>query len=169
MEKRINLQKYRQKLENLEAKRSELMRSGRYMESIRLNADIEEVRKLIEAEEDYLKPKPLKELVSKEQADEVTNIIIECHLAADYLTAVAYELKDWFDKNGLIPHSVIPELNQIVKLSESFAGSVCKVNPNLRDMMINNDTLIEALHKKCQTYIKRNLNLKKKAKNEKSE
>lgn len=163
------LSRYKDRLVKLEERRNILMRAGKYIQSMELNRDIEDVRKLIAAEEDYLKPKPLKELVSKEQADEVTNIIIECHLAADYLTAMAYEIKDWFDKNGLIPHSVIPELNQIVKLSESFAGSVCKVNPNLRDMMINNDTLIEALHKKCQTYIKRNLNPKKKAKNEKSE
>lgn len=158
------LKKYKDRLEKLEQRRNSLMRAGKYIQSMQLNDDIEDVRKLIEAEEEYYKPKPLKELVTKEQKDEVTDIIIECHLAADYLTAMAYELKDWFDKAGLIPYSVVPELDEIVKLSEKFAGSICKVNPNLERMMINNDTLITALRKKTQTYIKRNLNKNEKDK-----
>ena len=97
------LAKYKDRLSKLEERRNNLMRAGKYIQSMQLNDDIEEVRKLISAEEEYYKPRPITELITKEQKDEVTDKIIECHLAADYLTAMAYELKDWFDKAGLIP------------------------------------------------------------------
>lgn len=160
------IDRYKVRLAKLEERRNALMRAGKYIQSMQLNADIEDVRKLIAAEEEYYKPKPLKELITKEQKDEVTDIIIECHLAADYLTAMAYELKDWFDNAGLIPYSVVPELDKITSLAESFAGSICKVNPEFERMMVNNDSLIEALRKKTKSYIERNL--KKKPKNEKA-
>ena len=160
------ISRYKDKLAKLEERRNALMRAGKYIQSMQLNDDIEDVRRLIAAEEEYYKPRPLKELVSKEKSDEVSDIIIECHLAADYLTAMAYELKDWFDKNNLVAYSVIPDLEKIIKLSESFAGSICNINPQLCDMMVNNDTLIAALHKKSKSYIDRNL--KKNTKHEKT-
>lgn len=89
------LTRFQQKLEKLEAKRSQLMRSGKYLESVRMNEEIEQVRKLIEKEKQY-QPKPLKDLVDRDKAKEAVALIVECHLAADFLTATAYALKDWF-------------------------------------------------------------------------
>lgn len=154
----IRLERFKDRLKQLEARRNALMRSGKYMQSIQLNSDIEDIRKMIAKEEEYYKPKSLKTLVTdKDKRKEVVHLIIESHLAADYLTATAYALKDWLDDNGLIPYSVVPELEDIIKKSEAFASSICRINPKLSEMMVSNDTLIDALHKKTMSYITRNL------------
>lgn len=155
------IDRYKDKLEKLEQRRNALMRSGKYMQSMQLNSEIEEVRRMIESEERYYKPKTLKELITDEQKrKDVVHLIVECHLAADYLTATAYALKDWLDDAGLVPYSVVPEIDEIIKKSESFASSICKVNPVLSELMVRNETLIESLHKKTSTYIVRKMNEK---------
>lgn len=146
------LNKYERKLQKLEALRSEYLRTGRYLESVRLNQDIEKVRKLLEHEKRY-EPQPLKDLITPEKTKEAVALIVECHLAADFLTATAYALKDWFKAQRLVAISVIPEIEEIIKKSEAFASALCKVNPNLSNLMTENEALMNALHKKTLSYI----------------
>ena len=137
------------------------MRAGKYLQMAQLNADIQEARILLEEAEEDARPRPLVELVpDKDKCREAVQLVIESHLAADYLTFVMYELKDWFDRNGLIAYSVLPELAQIIKLSEAFASSICKVNPGLSDLMVNNDPLIASIHKKVVQYTRSKTNKK---------
>lgn len=147
-----NTGKYERKLHELEAKRNSLVRSGKLMESFRLNEDIKKITKLIEEEKKY-QPQPLKTLVDEQKAKEAVALIVECHLAADYLTATAYALKDWFKAQKLVAISVIPEIEEIIKKSEAFASALCKVNGSLSDLMTDNETLMNALHKKTLSYI----------------
>lgn len=146
------LDRYERKVRELEEKRGALMRSGRYLESVRLNQDIDDIKKLIAKEKVY-EPKPLKQLVDRDKAKEAVALIVECHLASDYLTATAYALKDWFKAQKLVAVSVVPELDEIIRKSEAFASSLCKVNDNLSQLMTDNETLINSLHKKTLSYI----------------
>lgn len=68
------LERYREQLAKLEAKRNMLMRSGRYVDSVRLNQDIIEIEKCIREAEEYeesCRSKPLKEILSEEELHEM--------------------------------------------------------------------------------------------------
>lgn len=148
------LERYKQKLAELEAKRNELMRQGKYMQMQRLSADIENVKKLIKQAESY-EPKPIRELVAMDKIHEsgIIPALIECHLAADYLAACAYNVNDIIEGLGFKAVSIIPELKELIRKSNSFASQLCSKSELLSDMLIDNETLINALHKKTIHYI----------------
>ena len=62
--------RYKQKLEQLYEKRSNLMRTGRYIESDQLNRDIDRIKQMIDeadAYEESCKPKPVIDIVGEEE------------------------------------------------------------------------------------------------------
>lgn len=148
------IERYRQKIRELEATRSRLMRQGKYVQMHRLDEDIKEVKCLVEEAERY-EAKPIKELLTEDQIHEagIIPMIMECHLAADYLTDCAYNLSDSIKELGFNPVSLIPEMKEIIEKSNAFASILCKKNQTLSDMLTENDTLLAALHKKTQSYI----------------
>lgn len=82
-----------------------LLRCGRFIEANNLNNDLREIELLIRQAEEYeeaTKPKPLKDIVTKKQLNEmgIIPLMIECHLAADFLTGVAYSVVDTCKKHG---------------------------------------------------------------------
>lgn len=152
------LERYREKLRQLENRRNELMRSGRYLKSAALNEDIRELEKVIKEAEDYeesCRPKPLKDMVSKEELDEmgIVPLMIEAHLAADFLTAISYMVLDTCKRHGFERISLMPDLKELIKKSEMFSGFLLRVSPELRDLLTRNDTLVNAVHKKYMSYI----------------
>ena len=152
------LERYREQLAKLEAKRNMLMRTGRYVNSVRLNQDIIEIEKCIREAEEYeesCRPKPLKEILSEEELHEmgIIPLMIECHLAADFLTGIAYEIVDICKKHGLSDITFMPDLKDLIEKSEMFASFLTKISPELRSLVVNNETLNNALHKKCINYI----------------
>lgn len=163
------LERYRQQLMELEAKRNQFMRQGKYMQMRQLDVDLEQVREHIREAEAY-EAKPIKELISMDEIHESGLIpaLMESHLAADYLAACCYNLKDIISKMGFRAVSIIPELNQIISRCNSFASILCEKNEILTDMLLDNDTLIDALHKKTLSYIRQRTAPKKKASVKKS-
>lgn len=131
--KRID--RYREKLVELENKHNQLARAGKYMKLPEMRLKIEEVRKQVEEMERY-EAKPVRELLSGEEITEsgLVPMIMECHLAADFLTDCTMNLKDKIKEMGLVPASLIPELDEIIKKADAFASMMC-YNKALTDML----------------------------------
>lgn len=147
-----DLGKYERRVARLEEKRNALMRAGRYMQMMELNAEIEKVKDLIEKEKEF-QPRPAHELITGPERNELVTLLLECHMAADFLNAVTYAVHDWLKERNLQAFTVVPEITDIIKKTESFGAALCKISPRMSDLITDNHTLIEALHKKTQNYL----------------
>lgn len=156
------LERYKEQLRRLEEKRGRLLRSGNLVKAASLHIEIENVQKLIKQVEDYeewCKPKPVRDLFSDEELQEMNIIplMIECHLIADLLTAITYEIVDKLRNHGFESVYFSKDLEDVIKKSEFFAGFLTSLTPELRDLLLQNDTLNEALHKKIVNYMNQRL------------
>lgn len=150
-----HLDKFKKKLAALEGRRNAYMRSGQYIQSMNLNNEIERIRKMIETEERYMTPRLLNERMNQEEIDRsgVIPAIIVVHLAADFLTACCYEVEDILKKLGITATSVVPDVREIRKTADRLASSMGDVSEKLEFLIINNETLNEALLKKVTSYM----------------
>ena len=156
------LERYREKLARLEEKRGLLMRSGRYLESNALNADIKDVERAIREAEEYeerCRPRSLKDTVSKEELDEmgIIPLMIVCHLASDFLTGVCYDIVDRCKAHGFTDVRLMPELKEVLSVNNRFASALTEMGPSLSEIITGNETLNEAILKKYITYIEQRL------------
>lgn len=161
-QKMTRLERYKHKLEEFEAKRNRLMRSGKFPEAEALNEDIKVMEGLIreaEAYEESRKPRPIREIVSEEELHEmgIIPLMIECHLVADFLVEVSYMIVERCKAHGLADVSLMPDLMDIIKRTEKFASFIATLSPELRDLIVNNETFNASLHKKYQKYIDQRL------------
>ena len=163
------IERYRQKLAELESRRNRLMRQGKYMQMQKLDVDIQSIRKMVDEAEKY-EARPIRELLSMDEIHEsgIIPIIMECHLAADYLTDCAYRLSDTIKKMGFNPVSLVPDMEEIISRSSAFAAILCQKDALLSDMLTNNETLIDALRKKTMHYIRQRTAPKTRGKSRKS-
>lgn len=127
-----------------------------------LNAEIREVELLMKQAEEFeeaRRPRPIKELVTKQELHEmgIIPLMIECHLAADFLTGLSYMIVDICKGHGFTDVRLMPEIRELLEKSEKFANALAEMSPELRDLIVNNETLNDALHKKCLGYIKQRL------------
>lgn len=152
------LERYKQKLAELEAKRNQFMRQGKYVQMQHLDADLAELRRLIAEAE----PKPVTELFTHEQIREAGLIpaVIEVHLAADYLAACCYTVEDVVKKLGGMAVSVIPELKEIIRKSNEFCSFLYEKDEDLKNLIMDDETLMNALHKKTMSYMSQRLSKK---------
>lgn len=155
-------EKYKAKLDALKSKRGALMRRGRYIQLYELDRDIAEVERHIaeaDAYEESMRPKPLIEIMSREKLDAmgIKPLMVECYLIADFLNAVTYEITDICRRNGLDGVTLVPELRDVIRSTEAFTRRLTKTTPALTELITGNDTLNEALHKKCLGYIQQRL------------
>ena len=144
-----------QQLEQLKRRRSQYLRESRYLELQKLDNDIRTLEDKIE-ESRYYASQPIRQLISKEEAinSGLIACIIECHLAADFLTDCCYNLKQILSRHGLVAKSLVPEMDEIRIISDRIASQLCTYgNDNLTSLMTDNDTLLSALHKKTLSYI----------------
>lgn len=51
----------------------------------------------------------------------------------------------------------LPEVTELLKNSEKFAGAMAKMNPELCNLVVNNETFNASLHKKYLKYIEQRL------------
>lgn len=153
------LQRYEEKVKELEAKRSKLMREGKILQSMNLHKDIEDIKKQIEEIRPYYEPRPLSESVTPQELKEmnIVPLMIECHLIADFLTEVSYMVKDTVKKHGFENITFVPELDQIIKLSNSFASFLIRLTPELQQLLLRNETFNASLHKKFLKHIDQRL------------
>lgn len=160
------LERYKQKLTQLEAKRNQYLRSCNLIYAQRLEEDLKELRKLI-AEAEAYEAKPVRQLMTDEQIHNSGLIpaIIEAHLATDYLAACCYTIQDIVNNMGFNAVSVIPDVKDIIHRANKFASFLMQCgNGNLSDLLVEDETMLEALHKKVMTYITRKLGNKPKQK-----
>lgn len=155
-------ERYKEALDRLEGKRGELLRSGDYVKAASLHKEIEDIKKKIadaEAYEASCKAQPIRDLLTDEQLHSIGIIplMIECHLIADFLTAVAYEVIDICAANGLEGVTFNTDLRNVLKASECFASFLTTLTPELKELLLRNDTLNLALHKKITSYINQRL------------
>ena len=152
------LERYKEKLKEFEHKRNNLMRQGRYDLMRRLDNDIADLRREIEEAERY-EAKPIKQLMSSEEIEKhnLIPMLIEAHLAADFLTDCCYNIKDTLSKMGYNATTIVPELMEIKKRADSFACKLIGKNDKLNDLLALDDTLIAALHKKIFSYMKQRM------------
>ncbi|MCM1369848.1 MAG: hypothetical protein NC204_05690 [Candidatus Amulumruptor caecigallinarius] len=161
------IERQKQALAKLEMKRGILLRSGQYGRLQQLDEDLERVRDLIkqaEKEAEERASRPARDLMNDEKILESGLIpaVIESHLAADYLAACCYNIEDIIDNLGYRATSIVPELKKLIKDANDFAAYMLDKNPNLDDLLIEDETLIQALHKKTLNTIKQRLGKKKK-------
>ena len=156
------LERYKEKLRMFEEKRNQLMRSGKYVQSVALNDDIREMEAMIRQAEEYeerCRPRPIRDMVGKEELDEmgIIPLMIICHLAADFLTQEAYEVVDICKAHGFNDVVLAPDLRDLLKAADKFAGFLTKVSPELCDLLVRNETFNASLHKKYVKYIEQRL------------
>ena len=156
------LERYRRQLAELEARRGRLLRSGNFVKASALSQDILEIERLIGEAEEYeesMKPRPIRELVTKEKLDEmgIIPLMIECHLVADFLTEISYEIVDICRKEGFEDVRLMPELKELIKRSEVFASFLTSLSPELMNLVVNNETFNASLHKKYVKYIEQRI------------
>lgn len=155
-------ERYAEQLAKLEEKKWKLLKDGRYLEANSLSGDIKEIEELIKMADEYeesLKPKPLKELVSREQLNQmgIIPLMIECHLVADFLTEVSYMVVDTIKEYGFSEVSLVPELKEIINKTDKFASFLTGVSPELCNLLVRNETFNASLHKKYLKYIEQRL------------
>lgn len=148
------LKQYKRQLDKLIEKRQAAMREAQFATMMHLDADIAEIREKIAEEEKY-QPRPARELLTKEQAIEsgLLTFILEAHLAADFVADCAYKIKFTLDKFGLCPVSFIDEIELLRETADKITKNMMDCNDALADLLLDNETLIEALHKKVMSYI----------------
>ena len=160
------LQRYEEQLKELESRRALLFRSGDYIRSINLQKDIDKIKAMIEEIRPYYEPKPLSEVVSKKELDEmgIIPLMIECHLIADFLTEVSYMVVDICKAHGWEKLSFTEDLNVVLKNANKFASFLTGVSPELCELLTRNETFNKSLHKKFLSHIDTRLKQFKKEK-----
>lgn len=138
--------------------RDMLLRSGRYLEAAETTRRIREVEAEVKAAEEYerlSKPVPVTKVITSERLDELGLIplLIEAHLAADFLTGIAYAISDICKKEGFEQVIFSSDLQDILKKCDVFASALIRLCPNLTELLTENETLNMAVHKKYVSYI----------------
>lgn len=156
------LERYKEKLEELKAKRSMFIKTGNLVKACSMNESIQEVEKSIKEAEEYeesCKAKAIRELVSDEELHQmgIIPLMIECHLIADLLVDASYMIVDICKKYGFQDVSLMPDLKDLIKRADCFASFLTTLSPELCDILVRNDTLNTSLHKKYQKYIAQRL------------
>lgn len=156
------LERYREQLAKLEEKRNRLLKAGRYLQANDLNEMIKEAEELIRQAEEYenqTRSRPIRDLMSKKELNEmgIIPLMIECHLAADFLTEIAYMIVDICKEHGFSDVVLMPDLRELLKNSEKFASFLATLGPDLADLITRNETFNASLHKKYVKYIEQRL------------
>lgn len=151
----FNPKYYKDKIEQLRQRRSNLLRNGRYAQANALNDDIRNIERMIADYEEQTRPRPLSQVLTPQQIKEsdIINWIKETHLAADYLADCAFMLRETFRSLHIEVDQLTAPLNALIKQSESFAALMACTN-DLTDMLVEDETLVQALRKKVRSYIK---------------
>lgn len=149
------IEEYKRDLAELERQHSVLLRTGNLVKAMNLSSEISRVKKMIAEEEERRRPKPITELITGEQlrASNLIPLLIETYLAMDFVNDCVYNVIDNANSMGLDIVRIAPELSDIKEKSQTFASFLCKQSQFLSDLMTDNETLINALHKKTRSYI----------------
>lgn len=157
------IDRLRQRLETMQAERGALLRKGRLIQAAEYNSIIEAIENKIKEAEAY-EAQQLSKLVPEETLNKyrVPEMIIELHLAADYLADCAFSLRATLDHLGIERCSLYPLTDEICKKAQAFADIVCHPEfGQLADFMCDNEQYTKALHGFSQSYMRQHLAIKK--------
>lgn len=149
-------ERIKQDLKKLEEKQIAFLRAGKLIQANQLNKQIEEKKQAI-CECEYYEYTPLNEVVSRDDLtkNKVYARLLEISLAADYLTDCAIECKEILNKLGVGNLKLMEDVEIIRKHANVLSGMPCDEKyEKLYDFMMDNDKLIDDIHKLSRLYIK---------------
>lgn len=154
------LERLRHQLDVLYKIRDMQLRQGQYLDAAETTRRIRDKETDVKEAEEYerlRKPVAVKDAVSPEELHEmgIIPLMIEAHLAADFLTAITYAIKDICKRHGFEDALFPQDLQDLLKKCDTFASGLIRLCPDLTDLLVDNDTLNEAIHKKYVSYITR--------------
>lgn len=149
------LKRYEAQVRELEGRRQKLLNLGKYMQAMALSPDIDKARKMLDDYRESIRPRLLRELLTPEQIKEsgIEHLIAEIHLATDFLIVCQYNLMEMCKNYGILIEDIRRPLQDSIKRSNEFVSQLMGCNKWLEDMMTENETLNEAIHKKITSYI----------------
>lgn len=158
------IEKYKYDIECLEKKYALLIRTGNYVKALSLKSDIANIHRMLEDYKDSIRPKDINEVLTKEQIQQSGLIpaLTEIHLVVDYLISCQYALSDICKKYNIGLVDVQANLKDIIGRSDRMVSDLMARNGWLMDMMTDNDTLNDAIHKKISSFIKQHTKKPKK-------
>lgn len=156
------LERLQEDLEKLIEQRARLVKQGDLVKSLRYNALIEQ-KEIEIAECEYYEFKPLGEIISRDELakNKVYARLLEVSLAADYLADAAVECKYILQQLGIDKMKITDDVEAIRKSANKLSALPCRSDfGELYDLMMDNDELVEKLHKTTRAYMKKKLKAK---------
>ena len=163
------IERYKERIAKLEAKRNALMRQGRYMEYQELSDDIKNLEATIRQAEEYeesCRVRQIKDMAPKEELDRmgIIPLMIECYLISDMLVEASYMILDLCKENGFREVKLPKNLREAIKANEIFSSFLTTVSPEISDLLVRNETFNASLHKKYLKYIEQRMTPRKRNK-----
>lgn len=149
------IERLKKRLAQLEAERMSAIRNQQLMRLPGIDNKIAVVKESIAEAMEY-EPQAIHKLIPEETLKEMqfAEKVIKTHIAADYLTDCAMDLRTTLDKMGLKGCSLFPLIRNIEKLAADYAAIVCHPDfAGLQEFMVTNETLIDEMHGAVNNYI----------------
>lgn len=145
------IERLEQKLSKLKRDAISLRLDNRLTDALKVQDKIDAITKELE----YIKPKPLSESLTKEQLRQsnIIPLLLATHLAADFLAEEASNVEEAMHNMGLEPRSFIPEIKKLANEAGRLAGEICFRGDFFKSLVVDNEALLVALHKKTLSYI----------------
>ena len=149
------IERYEAQLDELRRKRGTLLKQGNFVKAMKLGEDIKEIERMIDDLKEQTRPRPLSQIMTPEQleASGIVELITEAHIAADYMAYVYYRLMDTCNDFRIAMDSVTEPLKQAIALNNEFVSDLMGKNAWLESVLLGNEILLAALHKKVASFI----------------
>lgn len=149
-------------LEELKSKRRQFIKRGDLVKAMGFDEAIKTKETEIKDCELY-EYQPLSNLVNRDQLakNKVYGRLLEIAIAADYLADTAVECKYILQQLGVGDIKMVEDVEIIRKYANKLSAMPC--NPEygeLYDLMMDDDELVEKLHKTTRAYMKKKLKAK---------
>lgn len=150
------IERYEAQLNELRRKRGTLLKQGNFVKAMKLGEDIKEIERMIDDLKEQTRPRPLSQIMTPEQleASGLVELITEAHIAADYMADVYYRLMDTCEEYRIEMDSLADPLKATIKQNNEFVSDLMGKNAWLERLMLGNEVLLNALHKKVLAFIR---------------
>ena len=155
MSTNTKLARLKQQRDELKKNVQALLQRGKIMQAQTAMAKVQKLGEAIEEAEAAV-PRALSELFDKKTLNKsgLNVAMVKTYLAADFLADCAYDLKDIFNKLGVVETHLIPILEDIKKKSQAYASLVCHPEfAGLSDFIVTNEKFLESMHEITKKYI----------------
>ena len=149
------IERYESQLDELRRRRGLLLQHGQLVKAMRLGEELKAIESMIDDMKEQTRPRPLAEIMTPQQLDQsgIVELITEAHIAADYMADVYYRLMDTCNDFRVAMDSVTEPLKQAIALNNEFVSDLMGKNAWLESVLLGNEILLAALHKKVASFI----------------